>query len=194
MPLTFAMIGMVRKDRCRAEQLLGEHRADEQVRPGGGAERQEQIGRPRAAQPHARLRRRSESAPRASRRRARPPTSGKVGRGQSPPRSSSDDRDTVAEKRRDIAAFFRQLGQLRRPCDSLQIAFDQLGLRRAADLPARNDVEEHLLCGERRTKRPGEDRLEAVVDRPRGLGDGARTVGAAAREDRNRNAAAIGQA
>ena len=32
--LTFAMIGVVRKDGCGAEQLLRQHRPDEQVRPG----------------------------------------------------------------------------------------------------------------------------------------------------------------
>ena len=32
--LPFAVIRVVRKDRCRAEQLFGEHRPDQQVRPG----------------------------------------------------------------------------------------------------------------------------------------------------------------
>src|SRR3982751_279169 len=103
------------------------------------------------------------------------------------------DRYAVARKRRDVAALVRKLGHLGRPGDTLQIAFDQLGLRRAADLPARNDVEEHLLCGERRAERPGEDRPETVVNGARGLGDGARTVVAAAGEDRHGDTAAVGK-
>ena len=38
------MIGMVRKDRRRAEQLLGEHRPRQQVRPGSAAEGEQQVG------------------------------------------------------------------------------------------------------------------------------------------------------
>ena len=41
--LTFAMIGMVRKDRRRPEQLLGKHRSHQQVRPGRRTEREEQV-------------------------------------------------------------------------------------------------------------------------------------------------------
>ena len=67
---TFAMIGVVRKDRCRPEQLLGEHRPDEQVRPGRGPERQQQVGASALVPRRGRRRRRSGSAPRACRRRA----------------------------------------------------------------------------------------------------------------------------
>src|SRR4051794_29999405 len=42
--LPFAVIGVVRKDRCRAEQLFGKHRPDEQVRPGPRPERKQQVG------------------------------------------------------------------------------------------------------------------------------------------------------
>jgi hypothetical protein len=35
---------MVRKDGGRAEQLFGEHCPDQQVRPGRGPERQQQVG------------------------------------------------------------------------------------------------------------------------------------------------------
>ena len=42
--LSFAVIGMVRKDRCGTEQLFGEHRPDEQVRPGRRPERKQQVG------------------------------------------------------------------------------------------------------------------------------------------------------
>ena len=38
------MIGMVGKDARRAEQLLGEHRPGEQMRPGRPAEGEEQVG------------------------------------------------------------------------------------------------------------------------------------------------------
>ena len=38
------MIGVVRKDARRAEQLLGEHGAGEQVRPGRLAEGDEEVG------------------------------------------------------------------------------------------------------------------------------------------------------
>ena len=41
---SFAMIGMVGKDARRAEQLLGEHRAREQMRPGRLAEGEQQVG------------------------------------------------------------------------------------------------------------------------------------------------------
>ena len=151
MALTFAMIRMVRKDGCRAEQLLGEHRADEQVRPGGGPERQEQIGRATllflmpvcGTDQEPRL-----SLPGVTPGLQRP---GKLGRRQRPAPLVESDGHAVTGKRRDLATFVRQFGQLRRPLDSLQIAFDQLGLRRAADLPAGNDVEEHLLCCERRS-------------------------------------------
>src|SRR4051812_49586499 len=39
------MIGVVRKDRSGAPQLLGEHRPGEEVRPGGAAEGEEEVGR-----------------------------------------------------------------------------------------------------------------------------------------------------
>ena len=42
--LPFAMIGMVRKDRRRTEQLFGEHRPDEKVWPGRRAKGQDQVG------------------------------------------------------------------------------------------------------------------------------------------------------
>src|SRR5438309_3484924 len=44
MRLPFAMIGVVRKDRCRAEELLGEHGPRQEVRPGRLAEGEEQVG------------------------------------------------------------------------------------------------------------------------------------------------------
>ena len=80
---SFAMIGMVGEDRCRAEQLLGEHRADQQMRPGRRAERQQQVGRRRARARHGRRRRRSGSGPRACRRRASPRALRELGRAQS---------------------------------------------------------------------------------------------------------------
>src|SRR5205814_6285989 len=42
-PLPFAVIGMVGKDRGGAKQLLGEHRANEQVWPGRQPEREQKI-------------------------------------------------------------------------------------------------------------------------------------------------------
>ena len=47
MALTFAMIGMFRKNRYRPEQLLSEHCAHEQMRPGRRA-KGEQLVRARA--------------------------------------------------------------------------------------------------------------------------------------------------
>ena len=41
----FTMIGVVRKDRGGAPQLLGEHRSGEKVRPGRPAEGEQQVGR-----------------------------------------------------------------------------------------------------------------------------------------------------
>src|SRR5206468_11563032 len=41
----FAMIGVVRKDRGRAEQLLGKHRTYQQVRPRRWTKGQQQVGR-----------------------------------------------------------------------------------------------------------------------------------------------------
>ena len=175
--LSFAMIGVVRKDRCRSEQLLGQHRADEQVRPGRRAERQQQVSASRAARSSC------PSAAPIRKRASRLPPSRQASsflassiEDSAFPRSSSTIGDAVAGKVGQLAAAVRQLGHLGRPVDALQIAVDQLGLRRAADLPARNDVEQHLLLVGGRAERPGEDRLEAVVDRARGLGDGARTV------------------
>src|SRR5206468_7570342 len=46
MVLTFAMIGMVRKDRCGAEELLRQHGADQQVRPGRCAKGDQDVGTP----------------------------------------------------------------------------------------------------------------------------------------------------
>jgi hypothetical protein len=40
------MIGVVRKDRRRAEQLLREHPANEQMRPGRRAEGEQKVGFP----------------------------------------------------------------------------------------------------------------------------------------------------
>src|SRR3569623_292724 len=45
-PSSFPMIGVVRKDRGGAEQLLGEHGAGEQVWPGRLAEGEQQVGAP----------------------------------------------------------------------------------------------------------------------------------------------------
>ena len=42
---SFTMIGVVRKDARRAEELLGEHRAGEQMRPGRAAEGEQEVGR-----------------------------------------------------------------------------------------------------------------------------------------------------
>src|SRR3546814_9746448 len=42
--LSFAVIGVVGKDAGRTPQLLGEHRAREQMRPGRAAEREQQVG------------------------------------------------------------------------------------------------------------------------------------------------------
>ena len=69
-PSTFAMIGMVRKDRCRPKQLLGQHRPDQQMRPGRGPERQQQVGAAAFLFIDGRPRRRSGSGLRACRRRA----------------------------------------------------------------------------------------------------------------------------
>jgi hypothetical protein len=38
------MIWVVRKDRCRPKQLLGEHRPNQEVRPSGRSEGQQQVG------------------------------------------------------------------------------------------------------------------------------------------------------
>src|SRR6476659_217522 len=92
------------------------------------------------------------------------------------------DRDAVRRRVGNLAAAVRQLGDLRRPGDPLEIALDQIGLGRAADLPSGHDVEQHLLLVGGRAERPGEYRLEAVVDRTCALGDRPGPVGAATRE------------
>src|SRR5690349_20819740 len=43
MALSFPMIGVVRKQACRAEQLLGEHGAGEEVGPGRLAEGEQEV-------------------------------------------------------------------------------------------------------------------------------------------------------
>ena len=138
------MIGMVGKDRRCPEQLLGEHCADEQVRPGRGPERQQQVrlgslrllvaigGADREArlalaavapflEPACKLRRRERLSALVE-----------------------EDGDAIRRKRRRRSPGVRQFGQLRRPGDALQIALDQLGFRRSADLSSSDDVKEQL--------------------------------------------------
>ena len=52
-------------------------------------------------------------------------------------------------------------------------------------------MEQHLFLKRGRAEGPGEDRLEAVVDHARGLGDRPRPVVAAPREDRHRDAVTV---
>src|SRR6185369_9940948 len=120
--------------------------------------------------------------------------SGELYRGERSAALVEDDGYAIPLEVRDLAAPVGKLSDFRRPRNALHVAVDQLGLRRAADLPARNDVKQHLLCGGgRRAKRPGEYRLEAVVNRARSLGDGPRAIGAAASEDGNCKTAPVGQ-
>jgi hypothetical protein len=77
------------------------------------------------------------------------------------------------------AASIWQFRELGRPHDALQIPIDQLGFRRAADLASGNNVKKHLLCGGGcGTQRPGQDRLEALINDPRRFSDRPRPVGA----------------
>src|SRR4029079_15054975 len=54
-----------------------------------------------------------------------------------------DNGDAVFRDGRNASAFVRQLGDFCGPGNSLEIAVDQPGLRRAADLSASNDVKKH---------------------------------------------------
>ena len=165
--LTFAMIGMVRKDRRRPEQLLGEHRADQQVRPGRRTERQQQVGALRVAPRHGRRPRRSGTAPRACRRRA----------SASSCFASCDRRQRLAalvEHHRSLSpapapAPCRRGPAARSPWSATRCASDSA---RPDRLPVSGRSSRERRCGgapslrgERRTERPGEHRLEAVVDR-----------------------------
>ena len=179
MRLSFAMIGMVRKDRRRAEQLLGEHRADEQVRPGRRAEGQQQVGAVAAAPRHGRRRRRSGTAPRACRRRAsvRACAASSVDDSDCP-RSSRTIVTLFGGERRNVAAAVGKFGDLR---SARRSASDSA---RPARPPESGRSFRERRCGAapasvRRRGAPNgqvEHGLEAVVDRARGFGDRARPV------------------
>ncbi len=55
------------------------------------------------------------------------------------------DGDGVGRRIRQESALVRQFGNLGRPLDALQISIGQLRLGRAADFPARDDVDQHLV-------------------------------------------------
>jgi len=67
------------------------------------------------------------------------------GRRQCPAPLIEDDGNSAARQLRDLAAAVGKLGDLGRPGNPLQIAIDQIGLRRATDLSARDDVKQHYL-------------------------------------------------
>ena len=148
--LSFAMIGMVRKDRCRAEQLLGKHRPDQQVRPGrrcrttaGGRRRPAPASSWPSAAP---IRNRASRLPPSRQLRA----CGRVRSTTAPCRARRGRSVTLLAARPADAAALGKLGHLGRPGDAFQIALDQLGFGRAADLSAGDDVQEHLACVEAR--------------------------------------------
>ena len=128
MPLTFAMIRVVRKDRCRPEQLLGEHRTHQQVRPGRRTEGQQQVGGAallllmtvRRADHEASLAL-SAVAPLIELFR-------EIRRAERLPALVEDNRDGARRKFRDLSSAVGQLGDLGRPGDSLQIAVDEISL------------------------------------------------------------------
>ncbi len=137
------MIGVVRKDGCRPEQLLGQHCADQKVRPGRRSEADQQIGLGsnlilmpvRGADQKARLAL-TAIAPGFELPR-------KLNRGQVLPASDENNLDAVGDADGNRATTVGQLRQLRAPRDALQITVDQISLRRAAGLSPGDDVEEH---------------------------------------------------
>lgn len=137
---------MVRKDRCCTEQLFREHRPCKKMRPGRSAERQKQI-RMLALRLLVTIRGADQETGLAL-----PVVSPvlelfcKIDGGKRCPPLVQQDCDGVGARRRAIAAPVGQLRYLGRPLYPLQIALDQLGLWRAADLPARNDMEQQPIA------------------------------------------------
>jgi len=178
------MIGVVRKDRCGAEELFGEHCSHEQVRPGRRAERKQHIGG--VALPFVMPVRCADQESCLPRPGVPPALQfpGELNGGQPFATLIQYDADAVRRHRRDVAPLFRELRHLRRPRDAPQITLDQIGLRRAANLPAGDNVEKHSLAREgRRAERPDHEGLEAVVDRTGSLRDRTGPVRPAARKD-----------
>ena len=128
MALSFTVIRVVGKDRGGPEQLLGEHRPDQQMRPGRRTKRQQQVGRApllvvmavSCADQEARFTL-SIIAPGFQLPR-------KLGRCQRLASLIEDDPDCVRRKVGYLSATLRQLSQARRPWDAFQIAVDQIGL------------------------------------------------------------------
>ncbi|PAV66666.1 hypothetical protein WR25_13309 [Diploscapter pachys] len=136
------MIGMPRQNRGRTEQLLGQHRPRQHMRPSRAPKRQQQVrARPLGivetvgrADQEAQLARAAIAPP------LDPPR--EVQRAEHLALLVQHHPHRLRLHRGHLAAGIGQLGDARRPDDPLQIAIDQLRLGRSPDLAARHDVQE----------------------------------------------------
>ena len=141
------MIGMVRKDRCGPEQLFCKHCTDQQMRPRRRTKGQEQVGLLALVlimsvggtyeETNLTL---SAVAPPLEllcelHRRKRITT------------LVEHDGYAIGLLVGSLAAAIRQLRKPGWPGNTCQIAFDEFGFRRAADLSARNDVQKQSSAG-----------------------------------------------
>lgn len=141
MLLSFAMIGVVGKDRARPPELLGEHRARHEMRPGRLAEGDRQV-RARPLRVGETVRRADQEADFANALVlpvADP--AGQIDGAQLPARLVERHDFRTGRGGRDLAAAVRQFSDPDRPADPLDIALDKLGFRAAADLAAGDDVQ-----------------------------------------------------
>ena len=141
---------MPRQDGGGAVKLLGQHDAGEKVGPGGAAEGEQQVGA------LARLGRMTIGRAEKEAAFAKPlltPAADQRGEflgGQVLPGLIEQHGLVRVERLGQPAAALGQLGQPDGPGDPLGITPDKLGLGRAADLAASDDVEENGLAAPRR--------------------------------------------
>ena len=140
------MIGMACKDARGAIELLHQHRAGEQMRPGRRSEGQKEVGFVSLglAVPVSR--------PEHEARFAHAIVAPAFERGSELFRrhrfAAFVEQDCLVRRERfgDFASRFGQLGELDRPCQPLLITRDKFGFRRTSDLSAGYDVEEDGEC------------------------------------------------
>ncbi len=156
------MIGVVRKDTRCPPQLFGKHCPRHEVRPGRLAEGQEEVGggsggvvEPVRAAYHEAGLALAGIAPLLD-------PAGKIGGAELLAFFIEENENAVIMRRRNLAAAFRQLADLRRPGDPLQVPLDEFGFGAAPDPPPRDDVEQQ---GSVRGRRRG----RAFLERPHPL-------------------------
>src|SRR5690606_707293 len=142
-PLSCPMVRMAGKDAGGAKQLFEQHCSRQQVRPGGLAEGEQQVGTLalRRAVPVGR----PEHEARLANAVIAPVAEyfGEFLRAELPPALVEQNGAAWSLRFRHAAAAVGQFGYPERPADALFVARDQLGLGRTADLSARDHMEQH---------------------------------------------------